>query len=111
MVLLLSTAKLGPGSYRLGLVREVVPDPQGLVRTVVVALKSRRRRGAGTWVEEQRMAVQRLAVLLPVEERWGQGVVVPGGPEEEGEVGGGAGGGPPSPPRDACTPPGQPGDQ
>ena len=77
VVMLLSTGKLSPGTYRLGMVRQVMPDTTGVVRTVLVGLRSRRRRGAGAWVEEQRMAVQRLAVLLPVEERWEQGLAVP----------------------------------
>ena len=68
--LLLSAAKLGPGSYRLARIQEVHPDARGVVRTVTIAFPSRRKRGHQGRQEEMRMGVQRLAVLLPVEEQW-----------------------------------------
>ena len=73
VVLLLSSGKLGPGSYKLARVSELLPDEEGVVRTVVITHSSRRKRGRVA-LESSRMAVQRLAVLLPVEERWEAGV-------------------------------------
>ena len=73
VVMLLSMAKLGPSTYRLAIVRELVPDETGVVRTVIIGFSS--RRGRGRVMEQCRMAVQRLAVLLPVEERWEAGTV------------------------------------
>ena len=74
VVLLLSAGKLGPGTYRLAIVRRVLPDEEGVVRSVILGVPSRRRRGQQVQVDEMRMAVQRLAVLLPVEERWQGGL-------------------------------------
>ena len=73
VVLLLSMAKLGPGSYRLAMVNKLFPDESGVVRTVEIAFTSRRKRGRAVR-ETSRMAVQRLAVILPAEERWSAGV-------------------------------------
>ena len=73
VVMLLSKAKLGPSTFRLAIVRELVPDETGVVRTVIIGFSS--RRGRGRVMEECSMAVQRLAVLLPVEERWEAGAV------------------------------------
>ena len=74
VVMLLSDSKLGPASYRLGLVSQVFPDPKGVVRTAMVRLRNRRRRGAVAGVEEVKMAAQRLSVILPVEEKWVEGL-------------------------------------
>ena len=68
VVLLLEESKLKRGSYRLAIVREVKVDEAGVVRSAVIALRDRRR-GAGTDSRELIMAVQRLALILPVEER------------------------------------------
>ena len=70
VVLLLSNKKLGPASYQLAVVREVIPDHLGVIRTVIIGLPSRKRRGGVVRCDEMRMAVQRLAVILPVEEQW-----------------------------------------
>ena len=72
IVMLLGERKLGPAKYRLARVAELYPDSDGLVRTVSIALRS--RRGGGTKVEQQPMAVQRLAVILPAEEKWNEGL-------------------------------------
>ena len=69
VVLLLGKGKLGPGTYKLAMVTKLLPDEAGLVRTVLIRYGSKRRRGQAAH-EECKMAVQRLAVLLPVEERW-----------------------------------------
>ena len=77
VVLLLSNQKLGPGTFRLGVVKEALPDFRGVVRSVVVCLRNRRRRGAASGTEDVRMGVQRLAVILPVEEKWVGGEALP----------------------------------
>lgn len=65
--------KLGPASYRLAKVVQLHPDREGVVRTVTISMRN--RRGGGTQVEEGGfMAVQRLAVILPVEEKWNEGL-------------------------------------
>ena len=58
------------------MIDELFPDETGVVRTVSLKMQSRRRRGKGMTVEFCRMAVQRLVVLLPVEERWEAGVAL-----------------------------------
>ena len=73
VVLLLSSGKLGPGTYRLAMVDRLFPDESGVVRTVEIAFTSRRKRGRAVR-EVSRMAVQRLAVILPAEERWSAGM-------------------------------------
>ena len=75
VVMLLADKKLGAGSFRLGIVHELLPDETGVVRTVAIRLHSRRRRGSKVPLEICEMAVQRLVVLLAVEERWEAGVV------------------------------------
>ena len=78
-VILISATPLGKKEYRLGLVKAIFPDSEGVVRTVRVGLLSRRRRARVSvqgpmLTEEVIMAVQRLAVILPVEETWEKGV-------------------------------------
>ena len=77
VVLLKAESKLGPGTYRLAVVSGVKPDEDGLVRTATIILRDRRKRGARLETRQLPMAVQRLAVLLPVEERWKGGLLEP----------------------------------
>ena len=74
VVLLRSEGKLGPGVFRLALVERVHPDEDGVVRTVSLTMRDRRRRAGPPQTISTKMAVQRLVVLLPVGERW-QGAV------------------------------------
>ena len=60
--------------YRLALVSEVHPDEGGLVRMVTVDIRDRRKRGDKPVPRRLILAVQRLAVILPVEERWESGL-------------------------------------
>ena len=66
-VLLKADKKLGPGTFRLARVSAVQPDEEGDVRTVTIQVRSRRN-VRKTVMEDIRMAVQRLCVLLPIEE-------------------------------------------
>ena len=75
VVLLLGEGKLAGKSYRLARVVAVKPDEDNVVRTATISLRDRRRRGQAVTTREIAMAVQRLAVLLPVEEQW-QGELV-----------------------------------
>ena len=68
IVLLKADKKLGPGNYKLARVAEVHEDEGGLVRTVTLEFKSRRRQRAPI-LEQIRMAVQRVSVILPMEEQ------------------------------------------
>ena len=68
VVLLKGEKRIGPGEYRLARVSQLHPDSEGVVRTVTVAVKARRRRKS-LHTEKIRMAVQRLCVLLPLEEQ------------------------------------------
>ena len=72
IVMLLGERKLGAAKYRLAKVVELFPDSEGIVRTVAISFRN--RRGRGTQVEQAPMAVQRLAVILPAEESWNQGL-------------------------------------
>ena len=75
IVMLHGGKAFGKGEYRLGRVQALNTDSDGLVRTVVVGLCSRRRRGREAEaanrvpLELVPVAVQRLSVLLPVEEQ------------------------------------------
>ena len=77
MVLLRGDAKLGRPHYKLARITKVLPDDDNVVRTVMIALKDGRRRGARPALREVPMAVQRLAVLLPAGEEWKEGLVEP----------------------------------
>ena len=79
IVLMRSQAKLGPGDYKRGKVDEVFVDDDGLVRTALVqCYKPDSRRDVAQYKGEgqvkTRVAVQRLVVLLPVEEQEGHHV-------------------------------------
>ena len=76
IVLLKSEKKLGAGTYRLAKVTRVHPDEEGVIRTVTLAMPSRRRQRRPQ-LEEFGMAVQRLSVLLPQEEKWKGEVIDP----------------------------------
>ena len=75
VVMLLGERKLGPGTYRLAMVSQVHPDEAGVVRTVSIRMRSRRRRGDRGGLEECVMACQRLAVIVPREERRQAGIL------------------------------------
>ena len=68
VVLLKADKKLGPGSFRLAKVTALHPDNDGVTRTVTIAMRSRRRRKESQ-LEEVQMAIQRLIVILPIEEQ------------------------------------------
>ena len=74
IVLLKGEKKLGPDSFRLGKVVEVMPDSEGQVRTVMVGFRVKRRREAdikcSTTLESVKTAVQKLVVILPASEAW-----------------------------------------
>ena len=74
MVLLQGDNKLQKGVYRLGVVEELHPDERDRVRTVTLLLQDRRKRGTIPETRRVRMAVQRLAVVLPAEEKWEAGL-------------------------------------
>ena len=69
--------KLGKDKYRLCKVSEVKPDIHGVVRTVVVSMRDRRkavreaRDICRAGLMELEVAVQRIVVILPREEAWG----------------------------------------
>ena len=71
------TNKLPVGDYRKGIVIEAIPDSDGLVRTIKVKLMKRDARVSIVRHEPAKMtdmvvAVQRLCVLMPVEEQANQ---------------------------------------
>ena len=78
IVMVVTKSALGPGSFRLAKIEQVHPDVHGVVRTVTLAVRNRRRGArepgvvckAGT--ESHVVPVQRIAVLAPVEETWGR---------------------------------------
>ena len=74
VVLMRSHGKLNPGDYKRGIVKEVLVDDDGRVRTAMVqCYRPDSRRSPTVYKGEGqvtvRLAVQRLVVLLPVEER------------------------------------------
>ena len=74
VVLLTYSSKVSAPTYRYGRVRQVHPDKHGVVRNVTVSTKSRRAREKpreliSTKLEHQMVPVQRLVMLLPVEEQ------------------------------------------
>ena len=78
IVMLKTEKKWGPGEYRLARVAEAAPDRRGHVRTVKITMRDRAR-GRGEPLDRLRsgtttipMAVQRLAVILPSDENWGE---------------------------------------
>ena len=83
IVLIKWEKKLGKPAFRLAKVSRVLPDEKGVVRTVELALRSKR----GTTrekplqykpvMEKVVLPVQRLVVLLPVEEAWQRGIARP----------------------------------
>ena len=69
-----NTGRIVPGDYRRGRVIEAKPDQDGLVRTVKVQVyrpDSRRpvQHYHGEGHVQVRLAVQRLVVLVPIEEQ------------------------------------------
>ena len=73
IVLLKYDKKLGPAKFRLARVLAVHPDVHGVVRTVTIGLRDQRKkerwnRCAGT-LTEMPVGIQRLVVVLPVEEQ------------------------------------------
>ena len=73
IVLLKYDKKLGPVKFRLARVLAVHPDLHGVVRTVTVGLKDQRRKErwnrCGGNLVEMPVGVQRLVVVLPMEEQ------------------------------------------
>ena len=74
VVLLTYCSKVSAPTYRYGRVQQVHPDKHGVVRNVTVSTKSRRAREKpreliSTKLEHQMVPVQRLVMLLPVEEQ------------------------------------------
>ena len=74
IVLVFYGKTIGKGEYWLGRVLRVFPDVHGRVRTVTVGLRKRDRREASfpykvKPLDEITLGVQRLAVILPVEEQ------------------------------------------
>ena len=88
IVLLKSEKKLGKDLFRLGRVSRVLEDEEGIVRTVEVGMRSRKARAKEAPEQNKAgldfiiTAIQKLVVILPVEEQWKDGVV-----EGEGLVG------------------------
>ena len=74
VVLFQADNKLQKGVYRLAVVEELHPDKRDRVRTFTLLLQDRRKRGSIPEARRVRMAVQRLAVVLPVEEKWEAGL-------------------------------------
>ena len=74
---------LGSDRYRLGRIGEVHPDMHGKVRTVTVMTRDRRkasREKAGVCragLTQIQLPVQRLVVILPAGEAWGEGLQPP----------------------------------
>ena len=74
IVVMRNTGKLTPGDFRRGKVTQADPDHDGLVRTVIVQMyrpDSRRpvAHYQGEGHVQVRLAVQRLVILVPVEEQ------------------------------------------
>ena len=73
-------SKIGKGDYRLARVTSVHPDESGTVRTVTVSMRPRDSREkvrpepphlANKPLVELKLGVQRVVVVLPVEEQQG----------------------------------------
>ena len=75
IVIVRYTSKVTKPEFRLGQIKETFADSKGLVRDVIVITRSRRGKPEDLLeyktrkFDEQKLPVQRLAVLLPVEER------------------------------------------
>ena len=73
IVLVLYDKKVGKGDYRLGRILKVFPDAHGVVRTVVVGMRTKDRNKNAEYVpqplDEYRLGIQRIAVICPVEEQ------------------------------------------
>ena len=75
IVLLRYDQKFGEDKFRLGRVLAVHPDPHGVVRTVTVGVRDRRGKKTEQWnrckskLAELVVGIQRLVVILPVEEQ------------------------------------------
>ena len=67
---------MGKDQYRLAKVTQTHPDINNVVRTVTFALRDgRKSKDAKMPLTNMRVGVQRLVVLLPIEEVWQQGLV------------------------------------
>ena len=75
VVLLKYDSKFSEARYRLARVTEVFPDHHGVVRTVEVAVRDKRglhresQDVCRTTLDKMRIGVQRLVVILPMEEQ------------------------------------------
>ena len=80
MVLLKYNQTVGPDKYRLAKITETHPDKHNIVRTVTVALrdlkKIRKEKRTESKAPQTQLTVgiQRLVVILPVEENWVHGL-------------------------------------
>ena len=73
IVLVLYEKKISKGTYKLGRVLETHPDAHGRVRTITVGIRGKDKANALTYIpkplEQHRLGVQRVAVILPVEDQ------------------------------------------
>ena len=73
IVLVLYEKKVSKGTYKLGRLLESHPDAHGHVRTITVGIQGKDKANALTYVprplEQHRLGVQRVAVVLPVEDQ------------------------------------------
>ena len=82
LVLIKFDRSLGKDRYKLAKIKQVHPDQHGRVRTVTVDTQDRKKAvrekasicRAG--LMEVKLPVQRLVVLVPSEEAWGEGLSV-----------------------------------
>ena len=67
--------QLGKDTFRLGKITAVHPDVHGIVRTVTISLRNLRRTKGNNPPTTMTVGIQRLVVLLPIEETWNQGLL------------------------------------
>ena len=81
IVLVKYDQKVGNDKFRLARIAQTLPDVHGKVRTVLVEMRNRRKASrekaevCKAGLLQVRLPVQRLVVILPVEEEWNQGLV------------------------------------
>ena len=81
IVMLRYQQQVGKDTFRLGKITEVHPDVHNVVRTVTVSIRNLRkvkkenRNNVSAPQTTMTVGVQRLVVLLPVEETWSQGLL------------------------------------
>ena len=72
-MLIKAEKKFGKAQFRLGKVEKTLPDSHGTVRTVIVSTRNRRQ-GVRQGRVDSEIGVQRLVVILPVQEAWKGGL-------------------------------------